>query len=275
MVPRSTLHPYLRNINASVPKAAESSLTRLSCPPELDIARGNVGGVAVFHRFGYNPSVGTTAEDVWSAGGTYAWPTTAETLRIAAGGNAADDAAGLGARSVWVQYLDADWVEQTEELATAGASASAVTSKTAVRLNRAWVGDSGAYGAANTGDIAIENSTSAQTVGHILAAAGQTQQTMYTVPAAKTAYLLGIRVHGDLNRATDTVLWQRRDADDVVAPFTSPRIVWQAGEAEGAFGVDYECFPSFPANTDIWCSASVDASTGVTNVDYDLLLVDD
>lgn len=112
----------------------------------LDIARGRYPGVATFQRFGHNPAVPNTAfEPIWSNSGAYAWPTAADSFRIAAGGNAADTAAGAGARSVVVQYLDADWKIQTETLVTAGASASASSSGTAIRFIRAWVGASGTY----------------------------------------------------------------------------------------------------------------------------------
>jgi hypothetical protein len=251
---------YLRTVNNDV---------------RLDFARGLIPGISVFHRFGENPAVGAAFEDIWAQGGAYPWPTTAETLRVKSGGNAADDAGGAGAQKIKVQFLDSDWTLQEEELTLAGTSASAETSATARRLIRAWVTDCGTYTGTNTGDIIIENSSSAQTLGDIAAGIGQTQLSMYTVPSAKRAFLTRIEVNVDASKPADVRFWQRRNADDVTTPFTAKRLVAQFDQLAEEGIIVYDAEVEFPAKTDIWASAAVAATGGSVDVNYDLVLVDD
>jgi len=93
-------------------------------------------------------------------------PAAATTLRIKAGGDALDTAAGAGAREVTLQGIDELGNEVTESLATAGASASAVTTNKFIRLYRAWVSSVGRYGTMAAGghedDIVIEKGTGSQ-----------------------------------------------------------------------------------------------------------------
>jgi len=55
----------------------------------LAVAKGKVTRAKPFVKFGYNAAVGTTEEDVWSAGAGYVFPTAAAQWRVAAG-NAGD-----------------------------------------------------------------------------------------------------------------------------------------------------------------------------------------
>ena len=103
----------------------------------LDVARNRWSAITSVHKFGENPAVGTTEEDIWFGGGLYNWLQSAATVRIAAGGNAADDSAGAGAREIQVEGLDSNWDEATELITTNGASASTATSTSFIRVNRA------------------------------------------------------------------------------------------------------------------------------------------
>ena len=158
----------------------------------FEVSQGNISGYSAITKFGENSDVDTTEEDLWSVGGTLTYLTTADTFRIAAGGNAADTAAGTGAREVTFSFLDANYNEVTETIATAGASASSATSTTGLRLIRAYCGACGSSGS-NVGNITIEAVSAATTQGLIPADTGQTQQLHYTVPANKTAYIIGNR----------------------------------------------------------------------------------
>lgn len=77
-----------------------------SPPSELLLAAGAWPEVTSDRKFGDNPAVGTTYEIIESGGGVYPWPTSAQPVRIRAGGNAADTAGGAGARSILVTGLD-------------------------------------------------------------------------------------------------------------------------------------------------------------------------
>lgn len=160
-------------------------------PDAVTIAAGLKPGYSSLIKFGRCPATTGGAWDlVWPDGGSKTRPTTAQRVRIRAGGNAADDAAGTGARAVLVSGLNGNYEETSEVLATAGASASDWSTNTYIRMNRGFVTSVGS-GGENAGAIYIEEEGGSATQVHIQAGEGQSQQLSYTVPAAKYAFILG------------------------------------------------------------------------------------
>lgn len=245
--------------------------------PELLAALGRLDGIATVRKFGRNDAVGTGSyEDIWTVGGDYNFLTAASAVQIAAGGNAADDAAGAGARSVTVVGLDENWAEATETITTAGASASSATTTTFIRVYRAYVANVGTYGGNNTGDITIET-TGSTTVCQIDADLGQTQMAIYTVPAGKTAYLprLHVGIAQSANKEASIRVWRRENADDVSAPFSGgKRLVYAFDEVSEFLTLDHLAFISFPEKTDIWASAIGTGGGTLVDVQFDLYVVD-
>lgn len=244
--------------------------------PFLSEARGLHPGLLSVHKFGYNAAVAaSTTEDIWDGGDSYpGFLTAASAVRIAAGGNAADTSDGAGARKVMISGLDENWATAQEEVVTAGASQSSATTTTFIRVNRAWVTDSGAYGAANTAAITIET-TGAVTVAVVSAEFGQTQMAIYTVPIGWQGFLRRIDGYVEGLKPADIDLWQRQDADVIAAPFTAKRLVRNFPQLTGFAEATFTSYPGpFPAKTDLWASAS--AASGASppvNCDFDLILV--
>jgi hypothetical protein len=240
----------------------------------FETSRGVVPGRYGFHRFGYNPSVTTTEEDVWFNGGTYPWPTSALPLRVKAGGNANDTSAGTGARTVTILGLNASFAEISETVTLAGASASSPTTQSFIRVTRAWVATSGTYTGSNTGNVVIET-TSGSTLANLAAGVGQTQLSMYTVPAGYTAWLHRLMIVPDASKQFTMRMYRRSDADDTSAPFTAKRIVTVVPVSSTPTEIDYQVNPSFPAKTDLWFTGQTAAGTGSCGVHYDLVMVAD
>ena len=73
-----------------------------------EVAKGNVAGNSIIHKFGKNISTNTSFTPV-SIGGIYQTPQagSATTLRIKSGGNANDTAAGSGGLSKGDVYMTA------------------------------------------------------------------------------------------------------------------------------------------------------------------------
>lgn len=93
----------------------------MTYPDYIDIARGSARGARGFRLYGRNSNVGGTLEPI-SVGGIYRTPQVgSETaLRIKAGGNANDAAAGLGARLVRIEGVNALGEYISEDVATNG-----------------------------------------------------------------------------------------------------------------------------------------------------------
>lgn len=246
---------------------------RLLGDPRLDKSNGRHANRTTIEKFGFNPDVAaSTEEDVWAAGGTYNWLTAADTVRIASGGNVNDTAAGTGARSITIVGLDSNWDEATETIATAGGSASSATSTSFIRVFRAFVATSGTYNGANTGDVTIETS-GGTTVAFIVAARGQTQLAIYTVPDGFNAFLRRVQFNSDSSKVGQALVYQRQDADTTSAPFSSKRLVFNT-PLSGLVDVHYETYPGpFPARTDLWCAAIGGSGGMAVSAEMDIVLI--
>lgn len=228
-------------------------------------------------KFGSNPAVGTSVEDVWFAGGAYTgWLTSADTVRVAAGGNANDTANGTGARSVRIEGLDANWDLVGETVATNGTSASSSTTSSFTRVFRAYVLDCGTYTGTNTGDISIETTGGIQ-VALIEADIGQTQLSMYTVPRLYTAHLACFTLEVETSNTVELRFFQRQNPDNVSAPFTGRRVIYRTLQFSGQFVRVYPSMPTFPGGTDLWWDAKKvsGGGNGLVDIGYDLILVRD
>lgn len=169
---------------------------------ELDAAKGLLANTLTRQLSAYNPSVGTAYEPIWAESGstTYPYPTAAQTLTISSS-SASDTAAGAGAQSVKVEYLKSDYT-----LATATYSMNGQTAVTVdidgFRVNSVEVatwGGSGIQGA-NVGTLYVGYGTVTSGVpANILASVAigenRSHQSIYTVPAGRTAAILGFRLY--------------------------------------------------------------------------------
>jgi hypothetical protein len=158
--------------------------------PSISVGEGN-------RKFGYNPAV-TVPADVIYAGGFQTWLTTA-----AAGADIdivsddpADNPAGAGAKSIYIDGLDADYKEQSEVVTLDGVND--VHPKNAyIRIYRAEIRGPDA----NIGTITIDVGGT-DILARIPPAFGQTVQAAYTIPADyRAGWLLSYDVNV-ANKAT-------------------------------------------------------------------------
>lgn len=151
----------------------------------LDVGLGRLPGHVRVTASGVNPDVdtGTVPEDIWFAGGTYPFPTSATTLEVLSD-SANDTAAGTGMRTMQVIGLDADYVEQTETVTMNGTNVVALANSY-LRLNRAQVTSAGS-GRVNAGNVTIRETGGGQTRGAMRAGYGIMRQAIYTVPLGQT-----------------------------------------------------------------------------------------
>jgi hypothetical protein len=250
--------------------AMTSTLFRPASDFNSDRNVGLIGGEASGRKFGANLSVGGALETVWTYGSDWV-PNQLknEKLRIAAGGNANDTAAGTGAQSVQVNFLDENLAEVTETLVTAGTSASAATSANCFRLTSARVIDVGTYHGTNTADIVLEL-TGGNVMGNIAAGAGTTEQAIFCVPAGKTMYITEILVSVGQADSCDVRLFRSADPSDVTGPtFSGVYEEWGIYDFSGAVVFPLTTHLVFPAGTDVWFEAEKVTGGGSARVGVD------
>jgi hypothetical protein len=167
-----------------------SSATRQGAyePFELQVARGQVDGHESQKFFGYTVALGSTAfgplwEGLTGSGGSYAYPASAVVMTLTSS-SASDTAV-----SILVEGLGAGYVLQTETVALNG-TANVNTTKSFLRINRM----STVVGNAVGNVTAINAGT---TYAKINAGNGDTQMSIYTVPAGYTFYQTNFTAGGN------------------------------------------------------------------------------
>jgi hypothetical protein len=152
---------------------------------------GQRDGTQSVLKYGYNPDVGAAYETVWSYGGIYSYPGSAQ-IPLVSSDNAGDTAAGDGARVIQIEGYTNSWAAFTETVTLNGQTPVAMTN-TAWRVHRSYVLTSGGS-LSNIGNIhigvgSVTTGVPSHTWAHIPAGFGQTQQALYTVPQGYTGYV--------------------------------------------------------------------------------------
>lgn len=234
------------------------------------------------HKFG-RALVDTSFKPV-AFGNAYQMPqiASATKLRIKSG-DVGDTAAGVGARKVIIQGIDDTGALVSEELTTAGTSASANSTNDYIRLFRAYVSESGTYDATGTAgshedDIVIENSAGNAdwlTIDATDFPRGQSEVAWYTVPEGRTAYISHVKINSDSTKATTILCVKREGITDTTAPYNAFRLVFQLGGIAGDHILNPEVpYGPFNAGTDIGFLGKVGVGTGEVDIDFELVLSD-
>ena len=148
-------------------------------PFELQVSRGLIAGHEPLNLFGNTTSLGSTAfgplwEGLTGAGGAYAYPGSAVVMTLASS-SASDTAV-----TIRIFGLGAGYVLQTEDVALNGTT-GVPTTLSFLRINKMETFSGNAVG-----NVTAVNS--AVTYAKITAGNGDTQMSLYTVPAGYTFY---------------------------------------------------------------------------------------
>lgn len=120
---------------------------------ELQVAKGNISGTVGLYKFGVNPDVNGTEEDIWSVGGTYSFATNASTRIVNSSSGSDVNSTGTGAWQVYIEGLDENW-ELANETVNLNGTNNVTTSNQYRRVFRAYVSTAGTSGTA-AGTISI------------------------------------------------------------------------------------------------------------------------
>ena len=173
--------------------AAPSSTTKCGKnePFELQVARGQISWHRSVTIFGYNSDVDTSLETVWPYGGLLPYPSNALQLSVSSD-NANDTSAGTGARTVYLEGLDADH-NTISEVVTLNGQTAVTTTKSYLHINNCYVLTAGSGNSA-AGTIyfgtGVVTAGVPATVYDVIQFDYNARVTgSYTVPAGYTAYV--------------------------------------------------------------------------------------
>ncbi len=245
----------------------------------IEVAKGNVPGHSIVHKFG-KATVGTTLVPITNSL-VYQMPTTAISLEFVSD-DADDTSAGTGARQVTIQGLDTNWELVTQTVATNGLTPVALTTDLR-RLFRWYVSESGTYANATAnshdGTLTLRVASAGatwSTIGVLPRPVGQSQIACYTVPDGFRAYVYTHEIRVDSTKSADISMFVRNGADDVTTPFSALRL---AANFIGVSGIAQSDTNSprdgFAAPADIVFMGKISTGTADVVVDFEILLVQD
>ena len=155
---------------------------------ELQVARGQIQGHDHLDLFGYSTAVGSTAmgplwEGLTSSGGNYPFPASAGTISVVSA-SASDTAV-----TMVISGLDANFLPVTASVALNGTT-PVVTTQSFLRINSVTTAVGNAVGN-------VTFTRGATVIAQVSAGLGQTQMSVYTVPAGYTLYLTYYQADGN------------------------------------------------------------------------------
>jgi len=238
----------------------------------------------VHHQFGRNVAVGVTYSPV-SDTGLYRTPqpAAATALRIKAGGNLADTANGLGARSVKLYGLNANGDEVSAIIATNGLLASAATSVQFIRLYLAEVYESGTYGTqaagSHLGNITIENAAGTEDWGQIQLngfPSGTSGIGSITIPRNHVGLITSIQINPEMNanKTTDVIILKREGILQAAAPYKPIVKIQEIIGLAATIEINFDMPMVVPELTDIGVLAKVSGGTGSISIDMEVILLE-
>lgn len=160
-------------------------------PFELQVSRGQISWHQSVTVFGYNADVDTSVETVWPQGGILSFPAAALQLSVSSN-NAADTAAGTGARTVYLEGLDANH-NVISEVVTLNGQTAVTTTGSYLHINNCYVKTAGSGNSA-AGTIYFGTGTVTAgvpaTVYDVIEFDYNARVTgSYTIPAGYTGYI--------------------------------------------------------------------------------------
>ncbi len=251
-----------------------SSVTRTGAyePFELQVSRGQIPWHKTLFKYGSNSDINGSLETIWSAGGIYSYPAAAIQMKVSSS-STDDAAAGTGARTIVVYGLDANYNEINETITLNGQTV-VTTTKSYLRVFRAFVATAGSGGtAAGTiyiGDGVVTLGVPATIYAEIPLGANQTLMAVWTVPAGYTAYFNRGSLSAASNNASHALLGQLvfRPQGGVMRNATEVTI------NNGFVPFDFEYPLALPEKTDLEARAiSISGSNFYVTATFDILYI--
>ena len=212
-----------------------------------------ISGTSSVNKFGYRASIPSSYQTIWDGTADYAYAAAGTVLAVA--DNTGSDNNG----TVEVQGLDQNYALVTETLTIGGAASS----NQFLRVFRARMITANT-GTTNVDEVRIKRATTDLAI--ILAGAGQTLMSLYTIPAGKTGYL--IRLQGNVDANNDALF--RLISRPLNGSFN---VKGQFGVFASGFTVDYPIPLVFTEKTDLQVVAKSQNNVG-GGASFDLILKD-
>ncbi|KKL49845.1 hypothetical protein LCGC14_2311430 [marine sediment metagenome] len=240
----------------------------------FSIARGLISGVKSSVVSSHNPTLPNgTEEDIWEEGGTLVYLSSAETMEVVSD-SINDTSAGTGAQAVSLEGLDSNYDEISETIIMAGTT-PVTSSLSYLRVRLLTVSGSGSL-QSNDGVITAEASTASTIQCHLNAREGASQNSHFTVPNNKNAYVIRVSFQASKlsGGGTPEVEWKGLAMLFGSNTWIQVFDVIQDSTVQNVIDVDQPIMPLLPPKTDIRLTGTSDTVNTDVNVRMYLVIED-
>ncbi|MEO5366060.1 MAG: hypothetical protein H7831_06845 [Magnetococcus sp. WYHC-3] len=228
-------------------------------PYTYDVAEGNVAGHETLWEDGINTDVDNVEEDLWTFGGKYVFPSSAQKMEVVST-STKDHATGSGVRTVRIGYLDSKFEKQSETVNLSGITAVNTVSTDIYRVNSIRVVATGT-GLIADGRIDIRHLTNSPVYRTIAKGYTKGRVCIFTVPSSQTAYITEMNVSvgypGGGRFARFTLRANYDEVFNMKRAFMIPHS--EIGHEDGGLHVDFSTPLRIPATCDVVLSVIGDA----------------
>jgi hypothetical protein len=246
-------------------KLADGKERVSATPYGIDVAEGNIANHTNFYRPGYNPSVGTSEQDVWGIGGAYTFPPSSGGKVSVVSTNNVDNSTGSGVQQVVIDYLDTNWAAQSTVLSLNGTSTVDTDANDIMRVNSFRVSRCGTGGVA-AGTITCHATSGATPIyRYIIAGNTRPRAAIYTVPLGKQLYItdIGAGVGASVKTAARFALRANYDPGLSTNPLSFQSLFWEQVIVDQGYVQHFTIPLKFAEKTDIKMSVYTNQSSGV------------
>jgi len=188
-------------------------------PYFCQITDGNVSGWEPWTKTGYNGALSSSWEDMWTVSSGYTFPDAEMQMEVVSSSEDDTDGGG-GVQSVYINYLDDEFVEKSEIITLAGTTPVATSASDIYRIQNFRAKTVGTTGLA-VGNIDIRNTADTPIYGRIPATENRAKTCVWTVPKDKKLCVTSVYVSSGANVSGRAVRFQIQAKYDSVAEGTT------------------------------------------------------
>jgi len=240
------------------------------------VALGLVEGHVGLRRFGLQNTIGAAADSVIGdiVDQLEPWmPLISQEVEVVSD-DAQDDATGVGARSITITGLDADWMEQTAVVVLDGLTPVVTTGLFWMRVHSAVVTTTAQYRGTSSGNITVQETESpAEPIVMIRAGHGGNLTTHYTVPANKKFLVRNWQLQIESGKTMEVHFWFAPNGNDIVAPYSPKITLLETETVVGTLNGTFDPPSILPPYSDVWATGLVSAQTGQIFFGYSGVLI--
>jgi hypothetical protein len=238
----------------------------------MEVAKGNVAGHTAVYRRGHDSSITTSIYTVGDEGMLHTYDSTAAIDTITSD-NAGDT------HDITIEGLDASYAEVTQTVTLTGQTAATLTTPL-MRVNCMY-NDIATTGTNTAGVVYLWKSGGGSTAGVPNTAADirsripkvsgisaeRCMQSVYTIPAGKTGYIVFGKTTVTDAKALELTFWGG-------IGHTAMAVTHHIDIKDNNYDYFFKLPQAIPAQTDIEVRATVDSGTAEVAAQYDIILVD-